>query len=223
MSRTIELPALRDRIHVFADRADGGRALAALVDEGELVLAIPAGGVPVAIAVADRLRLPLDVAVVSKITPSWNSEVGYGAVAFDGTTRLDARRAPWFGLSDEEIASDTRRTREKVARRVASLRRHRPGLDVAGRSVVLVDDGLASGFTMEVAIDAVRGAGARRVVAAAPTGHVDAVARLAERADVVVCANLRSGRSFAVADAYRDWRDLADDEIERALLRSMSG
>jgi predicted phosphoribosyltransferase len=216
----VDLPALRERVHVFADRADAGARLATLPGlkaGNDLVLAIPAGGVPVAVALAARLDLPLDVAVVSKITLPWNTEVGYGAVAFDGTIRLDERRLPFFNLSEREVAEGVRRTQEKVALRVARARPGAPALALQGKAVVLVDDGLASGFTMEVAVDAVRRAGAARVTVATPTGHAESAARVAAVADAVLCANLRSGPSFAVADAYRAWSDVSDDEVERLL------
>jgi predicted phosphoribosyltransferase len=87
---------------------------------------------------------------------------------------------------------------------------------VAGRAIVLVDDGLASGLTMEVAIEAVRRAGARRVAVAVPTAHREAAQRIARLADAVYCANLRSGLSFAVADAYQSWHDVSEEEAARA-------
>lgn len=217
----VERAELRDRARVFGDRREAGEVLAGMLPDrragAALVLAIPAGGVPVAVAAAARLGLPVDAAAVSKITPPWSTEVGYGAVAFDGTVRLNEPLLPRMGLSRQEIAAGVARTTEKVRRRAETLRAGRGPLDVGGREAVLVDDGLASGFTMTVAVDAVRKAGAARVVVAVPTAHDSAARRLVRRADAVYCANLRAGMRFAVADAYRNWRDVGEEEARRLL------
>ena len=121
----IELPELHGRTGVFRDRADAGEVLAGMLAElsgGEAtVLAVPAGGVPVAAVLAERLGLRLDVAVVSKITPPWNSEIGYGAVAFDGTVRLNNDALPRMGLTQQQITEGIARTTEKVNRRAGTL------------------------------------------------------------------------------------------------------
>jgi predicted phosphoribosyltransferase len=210
----------RERVAVFRDRTDGGEALGELLraePEDALVLAIPSGGVPVAVALCRRLDLPLDVAVVSKITLPWDTEAGYGAVAFDGSSRLNERLLPFLDLSREQIEDGLARTRAKVERRVRALRGATSAPPVAGRAVILVDDGLASGLTMEVAIAAVRRAGASRVAVAVPTAHREAAERVAPLADALYCGNLRSGRSFAVADAYASWCDVEEEAAAELL------
>ncbi len=211
----VDLPELRDRTRVFRDRREAGDVLAGLVGEalpaGTLVLGIPAGGLPVAAELARRLALPLDVAVVSKATPAWNTEVGYGAVAFDGTARVNERLVRALGLSPAEVEAGLEATRAKVARRVHLFRADSP-LETAGRSCLLVDDGLASGTTMSVAVEALRRGGAAEVLVAVPTAHAEAAARLAALVDRLWVANVRGGRSFAVADAYRTWRDVPEEE-----------
>jgi predicted phosphoribosyltransferase len=217
---------MRDRTGVFRDRREAGLALADMlrgrVPLGARVLAIPAGGVAVAAAVCDRLGLPLDVAVVSKITPAWHSEVGYGAVAFDGRVEVDEARRRQIGVSEAEVAADVERTVIKVRRRLDVLRAGRGPLVSPGDAVVLVDDGLASGITMRVAVEAVRAAGASPVVVAVPTGAAAAVEAMAGLADEVHCANVRTGRSFAVADAYEEWRDEAESAVREILERKRS-
>jgi predicted phosphoribosyltransferase len=192
--------------------------LAGKLPDRARILAIPAGGVPVGAAVAGVLRLPLDVAVVSKVTPSWNTEVGYGAVAFDGRVRVDAGRQAALGVDDADARRDVARALERVRRRVKSFRPGGGPLVAPGEAAVLVDDGLASGITLSTAIEAVRDAGAATVVVAVPTGHEDAVRRIALAADQVHCANVRAGRTFAVADAYQEWGDLDDDAVLQALV-----
>jgi putative phosphoribosyl transferase len=215
--KVVDVPELRGRVAVFRDRADAGRVLAGLLEgfrgSDALVLAIPAGGYPVAAELARRLGLPLDVAVVSKITPSWNTEVGYGAVAFDGTVSINEPAAASLGIDASERAAGIEAASRKVARRVALLRGGAAAPNLSGRPVLLVDDGLASGFTMITAIEALEKLGAGAITVAVPTGHAEAVGRIADRAAAVCCANVRSGRRFAVAEAYRRWRDVTDEEI----------
>ena len=222
-SRVVELPELHDRVRVFHDRADAGavlaRMLAGALAPPALVLAIPAGGVPVAAVIAATLGLPLDLAVVSKVLLPWDTEAGYGAVAFDGTARLNEPLVAALGLERAVVEAGLAATRQRVARRVETLRAGRPFPDLATREALLVDDGLASGFTMRVAVEALRRAGARTVRVAVPTGHLEAVARLAPTVETLYCANIRAGRRFAVADAYRRWTDVDEAEVRRELAR----
>jgi predicted phosphoribosyltransferase len=220
-NRIIELEKLHDRLGVFADRAEAGEVLAgmlsSLASQQPRVLAIPAGGVPVAAPVALRLGCPLDVAVVSKITLPWNTEAGYGAVAFDDSVRLNHELAARQALSQEQIEAGIRATREKVRRRVKLFRGERHFPAVTDRAVILVDDGLASGFTMMTAVEALRNLGADNLVVAVPTGHDHALALVAPLVDALYCANVRSGWSFAVAAAYRQWSDVNEEEVRRLL------
>lgn len=211
----------RNQTGVFRDRAHAGEVLAEMLAEfrgGDgLLLAVPAGGVPVAAVVAERLALPLDVAVVSKITLPWNTEAGYGAVAWDGTVRINRGLAAQVGLGEDEIRGGVERTTNKVRRRVQRFRGERSWPELRERRVILIDDGLASGFTMLVAVEAVEAAGGGTPVVAVPTAPADTVARLAERSTAVYCANIREGRPFAVADAYEHWSDVTEESAVEIL------
>ncbi len=212
---------LRERSQVFRDRSHAGQILAGLLEGGGvgdvLLLAVPAGGVPVAAAMAGALPLVMDIAVVSKVTPSWNTEVGYGAVAFDGSVRINEAMMAQLGVNEAEKDAGIAATTSKVTRRVEKLRKRREPLELSGRRVMLVDDGLASGITMQVAVAAVAKLGASAILVSVPTGHAHSVAALAGEVDTVYCANIRSGFSFAVADAYQQWTDLDEAEIIRVL------
>lgn len=216
-----ELTHLRGLVGVFRDRAYAGQLLAAMLaayrDADTLLLAIPAGGVPVAAEIARRLRLPLDVAVVSKLTPPWNTETGYGAVAFDGTVHVNAEYVAHFGLSDRDVRAGVGRATTKVQRRLKRFRGDAPFPELHGRPVIVVDDGLASGATLRVALGALRNHGADRLIVAVPTGHSQSLDLIASEIEALYCANIRSGFSFAVADAYAQWYDVSEDEVADVL------
>lgn len=215
------LPELDEHVGVFADRRDAGRRLAELLlplaGTDAVVLAIPSGGVPVAAELARTLGLPLDVAVVSKVTLPWNTEVGCGAVAFDGSSLLDRPFADQVGLSDQSYRRAVEQAREKVKRRLALYRSARPAVPLEGRTAVLVDDGVASGATLQLAAQAVRRAGAAKVLIAVPTGLKRSLEALDAVAEGVYCANVRSHSSFSVARAYRDWHDEDEEDVARWL------
>ena len=220
-SNIIDLPELREQTHVFQNRTHAGQVLARMIEAGDkpegIILAIPAGGVPVGVTMAEKLELDFDVAVVSKITLPWNTEAGYGAVAFDGTVKLNQDLMGRVNLTKEDIEKGIEKTTAKVVRRVTTLRGTTPFPDLGNRSVILVDDGLASGFTMETAVAALRGAGAGRIVVAVPTGHLQSVERIARKVEVLYCANIRGGFSYAVASAYRRWSDVSEEDLAKIL------
>lgn len=220
-----ELPGLRDRLHVFRDRPHAGEILAGMLEDYRasrtLVMAIPAGGIPVAASLARRLSLPLDVAVVSKITLPWNTEAGYGAVAFDGTVRLNRDLLSRLGLSGKEIEAGKAATTGKVERRVEKFRGEPSYPALMRERVILVDDGLASGFTLLVGVEALKKSGTGEIIVAVPTGSAGAVRRVAAEVDRLYCANVRGGWSFAVADAYERWTDVSEEEALRIFKTAM--
>jgi putative phosphoribosyl transferase len=218
MSKNVfDLQDLREKTQVFRDRSHAGEVLCGLLQSYQaadgLLLGIPAGGLPVADVIREKLALEMDVAVVSKITLPWNTEAGYGAVSFNGTVRLNQRMLAHAGLSESQIQQGTEKTLQKVRRRIKLLRGQRPFPELHQRPVILVDDGLASGFTMLVAVKSVQKAGACKIAVAVPTGHLDAVQKIAEQVKEVFCPNVRSGMSFAVADAYEHWSDVTEKEL----------
>jgi len=221
--RIIDLPQVRNRGQVFRERAHAGTVLAGMLDAlrgtDATILAIPAGGVPVAAEAARRLGLPLDLAVVSKITLPWNTESGYGAVAFDSTVRLNQGLIAALDLRPDVIDQGIARTREKVARRVRELRGDDAVPDLRHRTAVLIDDGLASGFTMVAAIEALRHLAPDKLIVAVPTGHYESIQRVAAMVDFLYCPNIREGYSFAVADAYEQWTDVDETTVAEIMRR----
>jgi putative phosphoribosyl transferase len=213
----IEQPELREKVDVFRDRQHAGEVLADLLKDdldGEaLILGIPAGGIPVAVSLARILSLPLDALVVSKITFPWDTEAGYGAVAWDGTVLLNDALVAGTGLSEQVVQEGMDDALKKVERRNRLLRGSRPLPQLKHRTVILVDDGLASGFTMMAAVAALRKTEADPIIVVIPTGHGDAVRKLANLVNTMYCPNIREGRFFAVADAYEHWTDVEEQEM----------
>ncbi len=216
-----DIPELRNRTGIFKDREHAGLVLSKMLtsyrDYDAVVFGIPAGGVPVAAPIASELGLNLDVAVVSKITLPWNTEAGYGAVAFDGTVQLNQGIVSRMGLTTEEIREGTEKASSKVERRFREFRGGRSFPDVKKRPAILVDDGIASGFTMMVAVEALKKRGASKIVIAVPTAHLQALEKVAPEVSEIYCANIRGGWGFAVADAYQNWYDVDEGEVSAIL------
>lgn len=216
-----ELPDLHDQVDVFADRAEAGRVLAAMLESyrgaDAVVMAIPPGGVPVAAEIARALGLPLDVAVMGNITLPWDAEAAYGAVAWDGKALLNDEVHFYFLLSDKVVDEGTRQAVHKVQRRLEALREGRPFPDLRGRTAILVDDGRTWAFTMGTAIETLRRSGASHVIVAMGTAPAKVAEQIAALADEVYCASVHQADHFAAADAYRSWRAVSDEEAKELL------
>jgi len=204
----------------FRDRADAGRVLARGLEHyrgapGLVVVALPRGGVPVGYEVARALGAPLDVLVVRKLGAPGQEELAIGAIA-SGVQVLNDRVVAELGLRTDAIARAAAMERDELARRERLYRGDREPLDVAGRTVILVDDGLATGATMRVAALALRAHQPQRVVIAVPVAAAPTCDELRADADEVVCA--RTPWPFlAVGAWYEDFDQTTDDEV-RALL-----
>jgi predicted phosphoribosyltransferase len=217
MGQLIQDATLRDRTRVFRDRTDAGRRLAAWLTgyQGRDVrlFAIPAGGVPVAAEIARSLGLPLDLIIVRKIQLPWTTEAGFGALDPEGRAIFNEELVVHFHLSPQAIEAQVQKTLATLKEREARLRGGKPYPELAGRPVIVVDDGLASGYTMRAALRFLQEKGAGDLIVAVPTGSQGTVQALLPHVDLLVCLNLRGGWSFAVADAYENWYDLTEKEV----------
>ena len=214
---------------LFADRREAGarlgetlrQRLGAPDDPGglqPLVLGLPRGGVIVAAEVAQALQCPIDVVVVRKLGHPARPELGLGALAETGERVLNQPLVHRLQVPEQILAVVTDAERLEARRRVAHYRGGRPPLPLRGRVAVIVDDGLATGYTALVAVESVRGRGASRVVVAVPVGSADTVAMLATRADTVICLASPPDLSV-VGEAYRDFSETHDDEVVAVLER----
>jgi putative phosphoribosyl transferase len=204
----------------YPDRAAAGRALAAELGEipgPVLVLGLARGGVPVAAQIADALGAKLDVLIVRKLGLPGQPELAMGAVAGVGDEIHVVRNEPVLaGVGEDELADVLEEETRELRRRELAYRGGRPAVDVRGRVVILVDDGLATGSTMRAAVAAVRRLAPKRVIVAVPVGGADSCRRLAQVADEVVCA-WKPYYYAAVGQAYRDFSPVEDDEVRRVL------
>ena len=221
-TRRCPSPSLLDTMTTskFRDRREAGRLLAErlgpLTSQHPVVLGLPRGGVPVAFEVARSLASPLDVLVVRKLGVPFQSELAFGAVGEGGARVLDTQFVQRLGLSTDLIAQVTQHERAELDRRVGLYRGGRTALGLNGRTVVIVDDGLATGASALVAVEVARARGAERVIVAVPVSSREALERLRAEADEVVSL-LVPAHFMAVGEWYEDFSQTTDHEVTSLL------
>jgi predicted phosphoribosyltransferase len=222
-------PRGRYRDRRYRDRRHAGQVLGRrLVEAGvldrfsgpRLVLGLPRGGVPVAAEVARILAAPLDVFLVRKLGVPGHEELAMGAIASGGTRVLNQPVIEHLGVSEEDVEAVARAEADVLARRERAYRHDRPPAVVAGATVIVVDDGLATGASMRAALQAIRALEPAAVVAAVPVGSAETCRALRAEADDVLCARMPE-RFLAVGQAYVDFAPTSDDEV-RALLDAVA-
>ena len=213
---------------IFENRRDAGRQLAArisqrrYVKESPLILGIPRGGVVVAAEVAEALSAPLDVVIARKIRAPYQPELGIGAVV-DGThiTVLNEELVRTVGASKDYLDREIAYQSSEVDRRLQFYRGHRPGTEVSKKTVIIVDDGIATGYTFRAALEGLRQRKPLRLVAAAPVGARDTAKMLAAFADELIC--LSTPFNFmAVGQWYRNFDQVSDEEVVAILQHNWS-
>jgi putative phosphoribosyl transferase len=211
-----------DRGPRYRDREEAGEVLASRLEEyrGEdlVILAIPNGGVPVAYVISDRLAADLYLLVVRKLQLPDNPEAGFGALTSDGFILLNHELTHSAGLSESDIERQKEKAMESIRKRQEFFGQRAVLPPLEGRSVLLVDDGLASGFTMSAAVESVKKKGAKEVMIAVPTSSASAYERLEPKVDKIICPDVSGLNFFAVANAYEHWYDLSMEEVLKLLL-----
>ncbi len=206
---------------IFENRHDAGRQLAAELreynDQSVVVFAIPNGGVPVALEVASALKADLDLVICRKIPILLNPEGSLGASADDGTVILNEEAVKRIGLSRQQLEYEISKVRAEIKQRSLLYRGDRPLVRVTGKTVILIDDGLASGFTMMAAVESIRHRRPKEIIVAVPVASAMAVKQVEKVADKVVTCTTGFMPKFYVSDFYRYWHDLSDDEVVRYL------
>ena len=208
---------------MFADRTQAGRLLGErlvpLKRENPVVVGLPRGGVAVAFVVAQALEAPLDVIVVRKLGVPFQPELAMGALGERGVIVVNEHIVRQAGLDEQDIAGAARRERTVVEQRAHLLRGGHAAVSLSGRTVVIVDDGIATGSTVRAACAVARAAGARRVVVAAPVGPPRVAERLSRAADAVICLR-EPVNLYAVGQAYADFTQVTDAEVTALLARA---
>jgi putative phosphoribosyl transferase len=212
------LPVRHSNIEpVFENRYDAGRQLAEKLAEyagqSVVVLGIPNGGVAVALGVALAIGADFDIVISRKIPLPLSPEGGFGSVTDDGTLILNEELVKKTGLTRQQINYQVSQVRMNIKERSLLYHKDRPPLSIAGRTVVIVDDGLASGYTMKAAIESLRRRRPEKIIAAVPVGPEHVIEEIREVADRVVACVVATGPVFYVADYYRYWYDITDSEV----------
>jgi len=205
----------------FINREDAGRRLASLLGDytgrGDvLVLGLPRGGVPIAKVVATHLQAPLEAFIVRKLGVPGQEELAMGAVASGGVRVMNTEVMRMFPNAESLLEATAKKELIEMERREKSYRGGRPFLDVTGRTVIIVDDGIATGATVLAAVRALRKLGAGKLIVAAPVGAPPSCRRLEEEADSVVCV-ARPESFCAVGEYYEDFHPMEDEEVLAAL------
>lgn len=226
-AKLVDKPELRNRHQIYDDRQDGGVCLASMLanfkkQPDTIILAIPSGGVPVGLELRARLQLPLDLIITRKLQIPGNTEAGFGAMTMGGQVFFNHELLARLHISEAEIEEEKEKVRLELERRNALYRKGRGLPDLAGLTAIIVDDGLASGFTMLAALTMVREQLAARIVVAIPTAPLSSIQRLGDEVDEIYSPHIQDHGSFAVAAAYRNWRDLDVTEVV-AMLNQVEG
>jgi len=202
---------------IFENRYDAGRQLANKLVEyyGKpvIVLGIPNGGVAVALSIALSLDVDLDLIISRKIPLPLSPEGGFGSVTDDGTIIYNEDAVKSAALSQQQINYQVNQVRADIRNRSLLYHKDRPPLTISGRTVIIVDDGLASGYTMRAAIESVRHRKPDRIVAAVPVGPESVVEELKIMADKVVTYTVGTSPQFYLSDYYKYWNEITDDEV----------
>ncbi|ALA59219.1 phosphoribosyltransferase [Nitrospira moscoviensis] len=206
---------------VFRDRREAGVQVASLLAgyrgrRDVVVLGLPRGGVPVAFDIAKALAVPLDVMVVRKLGVPGYEELAMGAIATGGVRVLHEEVVRQAGITPDMLAAVSAREQQELARRERVFAGGRPEVEIRGRTVILVDDGLATGSTMRAAVAAARQRGAARVIVAVPVASAEACDELRAEADEVICARTPA-LFFGVGQWYERFEQTTDEEVRRLL------
>jgi putative phosphoribosyl transferase len=217
MANIIEDKNLRNKSFVFEDRTDAGRRLSQFLSEykgsDSIIFAIPSGGVPVGKEIKDALSLNLDLLIVRKIQIPWNPEAGFGAVNLDGYVIFNEPLLYSLELPENIINAQIEKTKDILKKRNELFRKSRPFPSLKNKTTIIVDDGLASGYTMIAATEFVKKRNPSKIIIAVPTGSYETVRKISPLADYLYCLNIRKGYPYAVAEAYTNWYDLSDEEV----------
>ena len=209
---------------IFRDRTEAGQILASKLTKyvnqvDTVILALPRGGVPVAYEIGKELGLPIDIFVVRKLGVPGHEELAMGAIASGGVRHINRDVVDQLRIDSETIDAASRREQKEIERRERLYRGQRPPVDVRNKTVILVDDGLATGSTMRAAIAALRQHRPARIVVAVPTAAPQTCSEIADEVDEIICAATPE-TFYAVGQWYQEFSQTTDDEVRELLARA---
>jgi len=217
-AKIVERTGLRERLKIYRDRVHAAKILANmiknLIDDDTCLAAIPNGGVPIGVTIAGTLNIDLGLMIVARLLIPWEEIRGFGALSFDGILEINWENVKRFNIAQEVVEKQLRSARSKIdemlrrfGSRIAEISRY--------RTMILVDDGIASGYTMLTSIKSIKKRWRGRIIAAAPTGFKNGINLLKDAADIIVCPNIKS--TIHIRDAYIDFPKLDYHEAEKIL------
>ena len=202
----------------YENRTEAGHVLARELETIDfetrpVVLAIPNGGIPVGVEIARTLAAELDAIIVRKLQVPGNPEAGFGALTSHGSLILNEKLVRRIGLNQNQIELVVKQTEEQIERRRTDYKGLVGIVDTPQRDIILVDDGLASGYTMKAAVESVRTLNPLSITVAVPTSSGSAADLITQEVQTLICPRIESGFIYAVANAYRQWYDVPDSEV----------
>ncbi|MHA1377062.1 MAG: phosphoribosyltransferase [Candidatus Helarchaeota archaeon] len=207
---------------VYKTRKHAGQILGEILNDkpyikNAIILAIPNGGVPVAKEISNILKVPYDILIIRKMKIPWNTEAGFGSITRDGEIILNEELVQAVGLTKQQIEEQAIITLKEIEDRIKLYKPDKKFIDLKGNNVILIDDGLASGFTMIAAIRSIRKKSVKKIIVAVPTASGSSVKRIEPLVDDLICPDIRRTYYFAVASAYEHWYDLSENEVIQLL------
>lgn len=221
MAQIFDVERYRERTRIFRDRIQAGLLLSDELsqykkDPSSIIVAIPAGGVPVGYTISEKLELPLEVAITRKLHVPWNPEAGFGAVTWNELVEINEPLVKKLGLTEGQIEAVIEKEIKTINKR-RRLYGAKKFPDLEDKHPILVDDGIASGFSMLTTAKAIRKYDPMSITVAVPTAPKRSIERIQPYVDQIYCLNIRTGLRFAVASAYKKWRDLTEEEVIKIL------
>ena len=219
-SKIIESSVLHNRYEIFTTRREAGKQLASYLEKFDIdiLLAIPNGGLPVALGLSDKLPISeFNLLMIRKIQLPWSTESGFGAVTIDGQLFINQRIIDYYSIPEDDVKEKINQAKKVLEDRLKKY--NVSTYDVQNKNVVIVDDGIASGFSMIAGVNWLYKQHAQSIIIAIPTAPLSSINTIINETKVsnIICLNIRDHFSFAVADAYKNWYDVPDKEAQEIL------
>jgi predicted phosphoribosyltransferase len=207
---------MRNKHHIFQTRVEAGEKLAELIkdEQVDVLLIIPNGGLPIGLGLINKKVIQskmIDLLIVKKIHVPWSTEAGMGAITPDGELFLNENLISYYSIEDQQIKNQVNKTKERI-RNIKGEFGITEDVNIQEKTVLIVDDGIASGFSMLAGTSWLKKKNAKKIFLGTPTAPQSSLDNLKDKVDKIFCLNIRTGFSFAVADAYQNWYDLSLSE-----------